>query len=92
MFKNFNKRAPEAEANVIALKPEVAAFRPEDDLSQEDRDLIKLQRGDDTLDRPGLVNETVHATHDQGLASHMDRVVTIKDRKLVPGLLEVSTV
>ncbi|MDU8946031.1 CpaF family protein [Ovoidimarina sediminis] len=42
MFKNFNKRAPEAEANVIALKPEVAAFRPEDDLSQEDRDLIKL--------------------------------------------------
>ncbi|WP_370337778.1 ABC transporter ATP-binding protein [Parvularcula marina] len=32
------------------------------------------------------------ATHDQGLASHMDRVVTIKDRKLVPGLLEVSTV
>ena len=42
MFKNFNKRAPEAEGNVVALNPDQPAFRPEDDLTPEDRELIKL--------------------------------------------------
>lgn len=32
------------------------------------------------------------ATHDRGLAARMDRVVTIKDRQLVEGMLEISTV
>lgn len=32
------------------------------------------------------------ATHDQGLAARMDRVVTIKDRHLVRGAVAVSTV
>lgn len=46
--------------------------------------LMKLVRGE------GLA--AIIATHDQGLAAKMDRVVTIKDKKLVPGMVEVSTV
>ncbi|MEM9233168.1 MAG: ABC transporter ATP-binding protein [Pseudomonadota bacterium] len=46
--------------------------------------LMKVVRGE------GLA--AIIATHDQGLAAKMDRVVTIKDRKLVEGAIEVSTV